>query len=373
MSSLESALKNALQKGDASDPLFRRKVYEAAANAIEKSHASKSNAPQETLERQKSQLADTIRAIEAELKEGVPTVETPQTTQTEPISTEADIPAVSLSEAQVAPEPVSSPSPEVLPDTDEPVPVADTRLYVEPRNEAEPIPEPVTPKPKPKPVRRRAPFAMFLTGTIAICLLGMGLFWVITTGAFQSAEERDTSVPNPAQVLESENFEGRDPGTSTAPATLEAIQGNADGWVTLFTPADPAKIELVAGATASVESDPFGDFIRLTTPGEQSEVRIAVPLNLMAASAGRTMQIAIVARSDEGKPTQMSVTCDFGGAGDCGRVRFNVGQAENEFLFQVPMAGQSGSVPGVLILTTDVQNNGGAVKLLESRARLVEN
>ena len=65
-------------------------------------------------------------------------------------------------------------------------------------------------------------------------------------------------------------------------------------------------------AAASIETDPFGDYARLVTPAGEGRVYIDVPVGTLQMLAGSRAQISLNARSDDGEPTQMSVTCDFG-------------------------------------------------------------
>ena len=381
MSNLEIALRGALSKGDISDADFRRKVYETAAGALHRSLEAKVDASTEEIENQNRRLTDAIRKIEADLKSG----DIPAAPSVEPVTSNVE-----------APPPVASPVAadstrrdlraelrlrNGLPENNADVPLVHTeshaaksQVYVEPVLEKAEEPTAREPEPvKSKPKKPRGRYARFLAGAIAVSLLGIGLLWALDTGLFQSAEERDTSVPNPATVLESESFEARDPGTANAPATLETRTTQTGGWVTMFSPSNPTALALIGGATANVESDPFGDYARLATPAQSAEVQIGIPRNMLAQGIGTILQISLRARSDEGMPTQMSVTCDLQELGDCGRRRFNVGQAENEFIFQIDLTeAQSAPDSAHLSIDTDVQGGGRAIKLLEARVRVAD-
>ena len=370
MSSLETALRTALGKGDISSPAFRRKVYEAAANAMHKTLEAKGSAPHSAFDDQKTRLAAAIRTIEADLtaQQVAPEVKSEPLTPTNNTTTSSEIYQSRIDPPlgdTLAEKPYTAPKPNT-----------DNHFYAEPRLEEKETVKPIWPEEKldkPKGFHR-APFARLLTGSVAIALLGIGLLWALATGAFQNQEERDTSVPNPEVVLESESFEGRDPGTAVAPATLDAIEDSASQWVTLFSPKDPTTLGLVGGAAASVQSDPSGDFAKLTTPNANAEVQIDIPLNVLRQAPGRVLQLSLEARSDEGTPTQMSVTCDLGTLAKCSRVRFNVGQAKNEFLLQVPVASDARTTStGMIKIKTDIETGLRAVKLLAARVRLLDN
>ena len=157
MSSLESALRSALEKGDLSDPLFRRKVYEAAAGAMHRSLEAKGNAPKEAFDQQKLRLANAIRVIEADLKSTANAE--PEVEPVKPDSSPAPVPpaADGFVSNQVSPEPrleTATQPPEVSP---EPVLSAtghSARLYVEPNVDAEPLPKPIKTKP-PKATKKQ--------------------------------------------------------------------------------------------------------------------------------------------------------------------------------------------------------------------------
>ena len=349
VNSLEHALRKALEKGDAGDPAFRRRVYEAAATAVQRSLATRGEATGERLAEQTLRLGEAVRAVEADYGAGAvqPPVRAP-TLEPAPVP-EVDRrmpPAPEPSVAAVVPDPVA------------PVPAAD-RLHVEPRPEGRRAPLRVD----------RGPFATVFAVLVAAAFVFGGLWWVMTSGAFVGEEARDTAVRNPPLRLEEESFAGRDPGTATAPRRA-AETGRDGGWIGLFAPSDPTVLRLEGAATASIETDPFGDYARLVTPGGEGRVYVDVPTGALQGLAGRRIQISLRARSDDGAPTQMAVTCDFGPLGDCGRRRFNVDQAETEFLFHVDLPDRAAPrEPGFLILRTDIEGGGRAVNLLSARVR----
>lgn len=376
MSNFEAALRGALSKGDISDSTFRRKVYEAAASAVQRSLSAKSDTPQHAIESQNRKLALAIRKIEAELKTGTyaddrVNRQTPEPTAPAPPPAPPPAPAPNIrDELGLRDSAIQEPQSIPLVHNEDGAPKS--RIYVEPV--AEPSiaaqKQPTQEKPEKKP---RGRYARFLAGAVIVSLLGVGMLWALNTGIFQSAEERDTSVPNPETVLESESFESRDPGTANAPRTLQTRTADADGWITMFSPRDPTAINLVGGATAEVESDPFGDYARVATPSEGAEIQIDIPRNALSNGIGNVLQVSLRARSDEGIPTQISVACDLAELGDCGRRRFDVGQAESEFLIQVDLTeAQSMPSSGMIKIHTDMENTGRAIKLLEARIRVGE-
>jgi hypothetical protein len=363
VSELENALRKALAKGDASNPAFRERVYRAAASAMERKIAESGDISLEAEAERKQQLSEAVARIEADFPQA------------------ADEPA-----PPVEAEP-STPAPEdVLPVVrgDTRGPVADVpELKAEPRESAvgsadAPL---VDRGPRPKPEKsaktaqkkdspkRRAPFALLLSAIVLLGLLVIGGWWAATTGLFMSAEERDTSVPNPPLRLENESFEGTAPsGSSSAPAR---ISGSPDeqGWITLFDPSDPTTLTLSGAASATIDGDPSGAFAVIVSPDAASTIGVDVPPGTLRTLAGKVAQFSIVARSEDDAPTEMSVTCGFAELGDCGRLRFSATQSDNEFLFRIELPDTSVSGAGRLNITTDLDNSGKAVKLSSVRVR----
>ncbi|MBO6637038.1 MAG: hypothetical protein JJ920_08930 [Roseitalea sp.] len=365
MDSLQNALRKALAKGDAHDPAFRQRVYEAAASAMQRSLTARGEATPDKLAAQTQRLGEAIEAIEQDVRAQAdapapsPDIPPPHAPDVPPVAANpdneaaSDIPAVETPAASAG---------------------SDAGLYVEPRletarAEAEAVRAETEPRVRRSPLRvDRGPFATGFAVIVAAALVFGGLWWIITSGAFVSEEARDTSVPNPPRELGDDDFAGRDAQSGSAPRTTG--QQDEGEWVMLFTPADPAALSLEGGATASMETDPFGDYARLVTPADTGRVYIDVPVGTLQMLAGSRVQVSLSARADDGRPTQMSVTCDFGPLGDCGRRRFDVGQSATEFLFHVDLPdGAAPSEPGFLILRTDIEADGRAINLLSARVR----
>ena len=192
---LEIALKNALAKGEASNPAFRQRVYRAAVDALERTLATQPDADAEHIADQKRRLAEAIRAAEAAYRKPAP-------------QPQKSAPAAPGSAGQV--------SPEVRPEPRATTSGPEVALRAEPREQA---PRSAAPDGEARidapqrgdrqQTRRRAPFARFLAGTVVLALVVIGAWWIITTGAFQSAAERDTSVPNPPLELGKRELPGR--------------------------------------------------------------------------------------------------------------------------------------------------------------------
>ncbi len=368
MSGLEATLRNALQKGNAADPAFRERVYGAAVSAMQRSAAAR-GASVDAQRAQARALEDAIRRVEAEYQSPSPKMEPRQRPASDPAP-------------KIAPEPGFSR--DVPPVGGNNVRPAEPGLRAEPRPEVRAKPKsgrrnaPVNASEKPVGTvfrLRRGPFAAMFSVVVLIALFVAGLWWVITSGAFVSEADRDTSVANPPVRLEGEDFTALDPGTATAPVRRAADTEAAtqDGWVVLFTPADPTTLGLQGGATASIETDPFGNFARIVTPSPEGVVLVDVPPGTLQMHVGKPVQLSLVMRTEEGQSTQVAVTCDFGPMGGCGRRRFNVGQADQEYLIEIMLPDVlPPATGGVIALRADIENGQAPVKLLSVRLRGVE-
>ncbi len=78
----------------------------------------------------------------------------------------------------------------------------------------------------------------------------------------------------------------------------------------------------------------------------------------------------IVARAEEGKPTQMSVACNFGELGDCGRKRYEVATAPGDYLFEVELPDVQPGAGGTIAINTDVGDTGKAIDIFEIKVSL---
>ena len=75
---------------------------------------------------------------------------------------------------------------------------------------------------------------------------------------------------------------------------------------------------------------------------------------LLDQIAGRKVTFEISALTHEGKDTQMSIQCNFAELGDCGRKRYDVEAARNNFLFEIEMPNRSAGSFGSISVTPDI-------------------
>ncbi|NWP56914.1 hypothetical protein, partial [Escherichia coli] len=74
---------------------------------------------------------------------------------------------------------------------------------------------------------------------------------------------------------------------------------------------------------------------RIKSPGENDDISFQVGQGVLQQLAGKHAIFDIIAKAEDGSATQMAVSCDFGALGDCGRKRYDVTDASNEYLFEL--------------------------------------
>ena len=212
---------------------------------------------------------------------------------------------------------------------------------------------------------RRGLFSRLFIFVVLFASLGMGAWWVYTSGLLLTPTERDTSVPNPPPHAEAEDFTGE-----ATQNTLDPQQGFSEDWVEVFEPKQIASI--VAGPNATVDVQPAseGTAVRIVSKSADADgnVVIAIPATAMRELVGRTSTIALTTQSVSDKPVQISVECNFDRLGDCARHRFTVNPEKSDVLFRVSFERSiAPGSPGELIVNSDLSGKGQGVNLYSVR------
>lgn len=323
MNPIEKAIRAALEKGDAEDRAYREKVYRTVHAAVERTIAARDDMPAEAIAERRAMLRQSVRAVESEFVAAVV-----------PVEPEA-APAVAVA---------TPPRGEAYPE-----PVAEARRVKKGGAEKG---------------RRGALFAALFLGATVIAALGIGGWWIADRGLLRSAEERDTSVPNPPALLEDEEFDPEDrPPEPSRPGDAAA----RENWITVFSPEDISVITTTAGASAEVVATDTGPALRIRSEDAEAAVLFDVGQGILERIAGRPATFNIVASAGDGGETQISVTCNFAELGGCGRNRYNVAQDRGDFLFERDMPDASPGAAGTLAVTSDVEGEGRPVDIFEIR------
>jgi hypothetical protein len=199
-----------------------------------------------------------------------------------------------------------------------------------------------------------------LVAVTLLAALAIGGWWALELGLFGRP---DTSVPNPAESAD-EDFMPEPLG----PAAVE--QGR--DWITLFSPADPTAVIAPSGARADVLEEEGEPFIRIRSGPAGEAVLFDVGQGILERLAGRRAVFDVVARAEEGKETQISIRCNFGELGDCGRRRYLVGTHRADYLFDVDLPSGRPGAAGSIAIVSDVENAGKAIDLFEIRVSVAD-
>jgi hypothetical protein len=337
--SIERAIRVALAKGDARDKSFRERVYRSVLAALERANAANPDLTPEAIEQRRAALKTHITSIEREFVAPAPA----------PAST---APAVEPP-ARPANDPAPQPPPQVEAAVrDEPAEAgyaasddgfgvaADDRL-----------------SPEHDRPRRRRPIAMMFIAAIVLAAIAIGGWWAVQVGLLSNSEPAD---PAASPETESESF--------TPEPESGAVASGPRDWVTIFDMSDTSGVVAPAGATIEAVEDEDGTYLAIRSGVQGAAILFNVPEALLRGLAGNTVVFDIEARSEEGRETQISISCNFGELGDCGRKRYLVGYERSDYLFDVEMPAGAPGADGAIAIVSDVENEGKALHIFEIRA-----
>jgi hypothetical protein len=211
---------------------------------------------------------------------------------------------------------------------------------------------------------RRLPLtAIFLAATL-LAAIGIGGFFAMQTGVFKTEAELDTAPPEAPPSVEDDDFTPAD--GANAPAKPGAADQSRD-WINVFSPVDPTHVSAPSDAKAETMKDDTGAFLRIQSGASGSAISFDVGQGILEKLAGKHAVFDIIARAEDGKDTQISVDCNFGELGDCGRKRYAVGQQRNEYLFDVQFPDKRPGSAGTIAVNSDFDKQGKAVDIYEIR------
>ncbi|RUW56382.1 hypothetical protein EN784_42910 [bacterium M00.F.Ca.ET.141.01.1.1] len=382
MDAIEKAIRNALEKGNAEDRAFRERVYRSAFAALDRALQANPGVTVEVAIKRRKAIQAKITEIESEYLPAVPGV-APQIDAIDAPAGEAEVGAAPAVEAGPrVPSPAVSVDAPVQPASDAPrsrvLPVVpdimpDATLPGAPTIDmwapaAPGAPTEVAPDRDERRIRgRRLPLtAIFFTVTL-LAAVGIGLFFAMQTGVFKSAAELNTAPPEAPPTVEDDDFTPAD--GANAPAKPGAADQSHD-WINVFSPTDPSHVAAPSDAKAEVMKDDSGPFLRIRSGASGSAIAFDVGQGVLEKLAGKHAVFDIIARAEDGKDTQISVDCNFGELGDCGRKRYAVGQQKNEYLFDVKFPDKHPGSAGTIAVNSDFDKQGKAVNVYEIRVSI---
>ena len=413
LDAIERAIRNALEKGPSDDRTFREKVYRQAFSALERALQANPSVTVETAIRRRKGLQTKITEIEAEFLPPLPPM--PEMSGDEPVAsqaapaievapsveavtaTSADVPAVESPSSQ-ANTPVGSgqesPAERAEPTFSEPVLAESDAGYSEtiavapdirietaggrtpevPDIMLETRPAQVEPQELPPlagnaaaveadrdlaRTEKRRPFAAIFFGVTLLCAAAIGIWWAIQTGLINPPSQDVTGIEEPP--AETEDFE---PGAEGEPIK----PGQADPerqWIVAFTPGEPSTVSAPGDTKAEVMQEPSGQFMRIQSGASGSAIIFDIGQGILEQIAGKKATFDVVARAEDGQDTQMSIDCNFGELGDCGRKRYAVGSTRADYLFEIDMPAGTPGAGGTIAINPDFSNSGKAVDIFE--------
>ena len=363
MDAIEKAIRTAFERGNPEDRAYRVKVYRSAFAALERAIASSGDTQSEAAEARRKALKIRIVEIEAEFlpaEEGEP----------------ARKPSAPVAAPAVDPDLRRETGEEVrAPILDEAEPRGTDRAFeprIEPGDREDPVPtsDPALPLGEEAPRRRRRSgrkgrslaSSALLTVVVLAAIVG-GLWWAGTAGLELLSGNPMSGGDTPPKTVEQENF------NSSQGAGLRGPGSSANGevWITIFSPTDPTTVSAPATGKAEVKEEEGGKFLRIQSGSPRSEFAFDVGQGVLERIAGKHAVFDIVAHSEEGKETEMSVNCDLGALGDCGRKRYHVGHERNDFLFEIDVPDKKPSGAGRIIIDPDLDGKGNPLDIVEIR------
>lgn len=397
MDAIEKAIRNAFEKGNAEDRAFRERVYRSAFAALDRALQANPGVTVEVAIKRRKAVQAKITEIESEFLPAVPGIGRPTDGDAaapavkQPADSEADAEAEAEAEAETdaGADAEPAPPPDVVVDARAKLPASDA-----PRSRVLPVvpdimpdavfpgvPEidmssppstgdgdaEVMPDRDDRRVRGpRLPLTAIFLGVTLLAAVGIGLYFAAQTGVFKSAAELDTAPPQTAPTVEDDDF--TPPGDTASPLGSGDVERD---WVNVFSPSDPTLVSAPSDAKAEVMQDDSGSFLRIRSGASGSAISFDVGQGVLEKLAGKHATFDIIARSEEGKETQISVDCNFGELGDCGRKRYAVGHERNEYLFDVRFPDKPPGAAGTIAINSDFDKQGKSVDIYEIRVSIV--
>ncbi len=205
-----------------------------------------------------------------------------------------------------------------------------------------------------RPRRKRGLFARALIAVVVLAFLLFGGWWVVTSNFALNPETLDTAVPNPAPLIEAEDFEG------------------ASSWTTVFQPGGANG--LVPGSAAvmnniTVDSLPAVEIASQAT-GDAGAVAVALPtaVRSMLEEGPVLVEFSVLA---PGGGQQVGIYCADGTIDGCQRHRFTP-SAHRESLVVLLDPSRGGVVPTRLMISSDLSGAGAKLDIFAIRAQFAD-
>lgn len=339
LESIERAIRNAFAKADAQNATTRQRIYESAWGAHERAlNANTALSETQKTERRET-LKETISRIERELSQPAATASARQEPRFEPSMSDDDI----FGDFPVADRRDGASVTSTSDSSDFSADRGDRANGKSGRR---------TKSADGRQKKRSSPF--FRYGMPALVLIAAGFIGLSLYNSFSDLSRGPTLATLSANGNAAPLKEGEEPGGAS--------------WITIFKPEEATRMSVHGRATAEVIADGANRYARVKSSGPEDTVTFDIGEGILNQVAGKTATFDVVARSSDGKPTQMTVNCDFAGLGDCGRRRYDVTDAQNDFLLDISFPdGKRAGGAGTITINSDLTGAGKAVDIYAIR------
>lgn len=342
MKSIESAIRNALTKADSADPTMRQRIYESVWSAHERAMAANTGLTDHQRSERRDRLKAAISLVEQEMREN----------SSRPSDDELQTP--------VSPYDGGLGVPELDRNNMRPQPNALRKRKN--RTEAEPdlgyeqgLSQPRQPK------KRKKSRLLSLALPLALLLTAGFIGWSVYN-SFVSMRPVGNGL-----LTQSGNLAG-----NLGPER-EGDAADRKDWVTIFTAGQPDRISVQGRATAEIGGSGNSRYTRIKSPGTADTVSFDIGQGVLDQMEGKQTTFEVILRSDDGGTVQMSVSCDFGALGDCGRKRYDVTDQQSSLLFDLTAPeGKTANSAGRVIFTSDINGTGKSIDIYAIRMKTAE-
>lgn len=338
MQGIESAIRNALTKADSSDPAMRQRIYESVWSAHERAMAANAQLSDPQRAERRERLKAAISHIEQEMRANA---------------------------NRVSDEEMLAPAPQYdgglgVPDLDHSDVRSEGKGSRKRKSKAETEPDlgyeqglSQPAKPKKRKKSRIFSLALPLAFLVTAGLIGWSLYnSFVTIGPVGNAPLSQSGNAGPA---------------------MQGNEADSKDWVTIFTPAQPDRISVQGKATAEIGGSGNTRYVRIKSPTATDTASFDIGQGVLDQLEGKQATFEVMVRSDDGGTVQMSVSCDLGSLGDCGRKRYDVTDQQSSLLFDLPVPEvSSANSSGRLVLTSDINGTGKSVDIYTIRVKTVE-
>lgn len=330
MDPIEKAIRNALEKGDALDPAFRKRVYASAEVALWRSMAAH---PTMTTEARHDRIRK-LHRFSAQIEDEFTA------------ATEEFVAPLKSSAAPKAELRGRVPQHQPRPDAargGEKRPVSVERLA----------------EASPRTGRARVRLLISIVFLALLVMLGW-LFW--TSG-----------IPDRWTMKDGKSASNG--STSSGAPRLGNASDESEGWISVFTPADAATIELTGGMAADLTGSGPSAYVLLNPPDGapgKAVASIEVGRGLLESFRGKKIVFDIKARASSANGAQISVACDLAGMGACQRTRFRLDNQVGDNLVSVQLNDNAPEASGVMSISPHIEGEAGPVEIHSIRVRVTD-